>query len=804
MAVTSTNSSLGLNFNNITTDANGHVTAGGISSGIDWTTVVDDIIKAKSIPVDQIKTTIDANTKQITAYNDFQTLLGTFKDSLNVLRGAVSFDSSTDAFASKQVFTSVTRTDGQTPNAAGNLVGVTATNAAAATTHSIEVLRTAKAEKDASDAFTSTTTALGLTEGDQFSINGKSITVSANDTLLALRDRINAANSGTSPTGVTASIVSVSPTQNFLVLTADDTGEPITFANTTGTPLNTLGVLSGGVAKHPLVGAETAQMYADGILDQTNKTYESARQSSSSVTLGSDGTIRFDDGTTTHDLAYTSGQSIQTLAANINGDATLQGMGISASIVTEGGQVRLKIETTGAAFTTTEAGGGSALTDLGMKNSRLLITRDSNTVSDLFAGVSLNLIQAEVGTTVDIDVTPDLSTMKSAITSFVGAYNAVKKFINEQSQLNATGQPLDTSVLARSQTLRTLSGQINAVFGNDISTSSTTIKTLADLGITFVSDQNLTDPTEANTLQVDQTKLNNALNASSADIRKLFSFTFTSSDPRLSLLAYSSQTAPTGGGYTLNIGGVADVQKQSAAFTSSTATLDDVGNVAATTSGQFTLNGTAVSYDVTTDTLESLATTINDLAIANITATVITTDSGKRLQIASSSSANPVTVAGDTGDLVSQLGLTTTAQAITSANIGGAADGSDDGSVTVNGMVLTATSATGAQGLQIHYNGTSAASGINLDFTLGLGSSLWGITDRALDSVDGSIQTEINGLSTRNTDSNDRITRLQANIDAQRASLLARFQAMESALATMNNIMSTLTQSFTALNNSQK
>src|SRR4051812_22440045 len=132
MAVSSTNSSLGLNFNNITTDANGHVTAGGISSGIDWTTVVDDIIKARSIPVDQLKTTIDANTKQITAYNSFQTLLGTFKDSLNLLRGAVSFDGSSDAFASKQVFTSVSRTDGTTPNAAANLVGVTATNAAAA------------------------------------------------------------------------------------------------------------------------------------------------------------------------------------------------------------------------------------------------------------------------------------------------------------------------------------------------------------------------------------------------------------------------------------------------------------------------------------------------------------------------------------------------------------------------------------------------------------------------------------------------------------------------------------------------
>src|SRR5258708_3096335 len=169
MTVSSTTSNpLGINLNNVTTDSSGHVTVGGISSGIDWTTVVNDIMTAKAIPVDQIKTTIATNTKQITAYNNLQTVLGTFKDSLNVLRGAVSFDNSTDTFAAKQVFTSVSRTDGQTPSAAANLVGVTATNAAAATTHSIEVLRTAKAEKDSSDAFSSTTAPLGLTEGDKF------------------------------------------------------------------------------------------------------------------------------------------------------------------------------------------------------------------------------------------------------------------------------------------------------------------------------------------------------------------------------------------------------------------------------------------------------------------------------------------------------------------------------------------------------------------------------------------------------------------------------------------------------------
>jgi flagellar hook-associated protein 2 len=800
-----TTSSVG-NFSNVAVDSSGRVTVSGIGSDIDWNNVTDSIIKARSIPIDQLNATITANGKQLTAYADLQTLLGNFRDSLNMLRGAVSFDNSTNGFAAKQVFSSVTRTDGTTPSAASNIVAVTATNAAATGTHSVEVLQTATANKISSDSFASTTAALGLTDGDSFTINGATVSVSATDTLVSLRDRINAANTGTSPSKVSASIVSVSPTQNFLVLTATDTGAEISLTNSTGTPLDTIGVTSGGGFKHELVQAQTAQFYADGLLDQTNKTYESARQTSASVTLGSSGTIRFNDGTTTLDLAYTSGQSIQTLADNINGDATLQGMGISASVVTEGSQVRLKLTTTGAAFTTTEVGGGAALTSLGMKNSRLLIERDTNSISDLFAGVTLNLLQAEVGTTVEIDVTPDLSSIKTGITSFISAYNALKVFINQQTQIDATtGAPSADSVLAKSQTLKSLSTQINAVFGRDTATNTQTFKVLADIGLSFVDDTTLSDKTQANTLHVDETKLNNALNANVDDVRRLFGFDFTSSDSRVSLLGFGSKTTPTVGGYTLNVGPVVSVQEASKEVTSSTATLDSGSDVGATTSGQFTLNGTAITYDVTTDTLESLVTKITDAAIPSVSASIVTTaDGAKQLLVSSSSSAAPVTLSGDTGDLLSNLAFTVSARAITQANIGGAADGTDNGTVTINGTTLTITNGSGAEGLVLDYNDTVAASGINIDFTIGVGAALYNIADPALDPIEGSVQSEIDALNTQDTSNQTRITTLQSQMDSLRAQLVARFAAAEAALASTNNLLNTVVAAFTGLDSSQK
>ena len=73
-----------------------------------------------------------------------------------------------------------------------------------------------------------------------------------------------------------------------LVLTADATGTSMTLTNGTGSPLATLGILTGGGAiKHELQAAETARFYADGMLDQTNTSYESSLQTASTTQIGS-------------------------------------------------------------------------------------------------------------------------------------------------------------------------------------------------------------------------------------------------------------------------------------------------------------------------------------------------------------------------------------------------------------------------------------------------------------------------------------------------------------------------------------
>ena len=151
-----------VNLNNLSVDSSGRAVFSGLSSGIDVQGIVTDIIAAKRIPIDTIETRILENADQITALGDLRALLTSLRQSLSTLRGAVTLGDTGDVFSAKQVFATTSRTDRTTPSAAGNLIAVTTTNAAAAGSHTIEVLRAATAHKVASKTFSSETAARSL------------------------------------------------------------------------------------------------------------------------------------------------------------------------------------------------------------------------------------------------------------------------------------------------------------------------------------------------------------------------------------------------------------------------------------------------------------------------------------------------------------------------------------------------------------------------------------------------------------------------------------------------------------------
>ncbi len=182
----------------------------GIGSSFDYTSLVNAIITSASQPGTAMQTKITAEQSQLTEYQNYSSLLSTLEATTATMRDGTAFQ----AVAAN--VSNATGANGQPVLSASALSG------ASPGTYSVQVLQTAQAEKLSGNSFSSSSTPLGIS-GD-FVINGRTVTIAASDTLSSVASKINAVNSGSNASGVTASVVSDSPTAQRIVLTSVQTG----------------------------------------------------------------------------------------------------------------------------------------------------------------------------------------------------------------------------------------------------------------------------------------------------------------------------------------------------------------------------------------------------------------------------------------------------------------------------------------------------------------------------------------------------------------------------------------------------
>lgn len=182
----------------------------GLGSGFDYQSLVDQMIQIASQPAQAMQTRMNTANAQIGAYKTYDGLLTTLEAAAKQLRDGTAFGG-VNAAVSNAI-----GTGGRT------LLSATASTGAAPGSYAVQVLQVAQAEKLSGTTFASGSTALNIA-GD-FRINGQTITVAATDTLTSIRDRINAANSGSAATGVMASVVTDSSNAQRLVLTSQKSG----------------------------------------------------------------------------------------------------------------------------------------------------------------------------------------------------------------------------------------------------------------------------------------------------------------------------------------------------------------------------------------------------------------------------------------------------------------------------------------------------------------------------------------------------------------------------------------------------
>ncbi|MEA5103998.1 flagellar filament capping protein FliD [Pantoea sp. S18] len=213
----------------------------GIGSGLDLSTILDNLSTAEKASLTPISNQQTAYTAKLSAYGTLSSALTTFQTANTALNSADLF-TATSAASSTTAFSATT---------SGSTI---------AGKYSISVTQLAQAQTLTSGVQTSNTTALGSSDASRtLSIKladgtSKDITLTSDQTsLTGMRDAINSANAG-----VSASIIKTGDGAYRLSLTASKTGEANAVSSVTVTGDDTL---------QGIVGFDSTKTDADNPLD---------------------------------------------------------------------------------------------------------------------------------------------------------------------------------------------------------------------------------------------------------------------------------------------------------------------------------------------------------------------------------------------------------------------------------------------------------------------------------------------------------------------------------------------------------
>jgi flagellar hook-associated protein 2 len=186
------------------------INIGGLATGVQWRDLVDQLIAAeRARNVTPLQTQRSDAEKRRTAWNELSGLVQKLQDAGNALKQGTAFGN----------FSTAVSPSTQTNRA---LLSSTAAGNARPGAYKVEVVELARAEKLSGNVVADSTVALGL--AGSFIVAGRTVTLAATDSLDAVRDKINALNTGPNATKVSASVLSSGSGQRRLVIAADAAG----------------------------------------------------------------------------------------------------------------------------------------------------------------------------------------------------------------------------------------------------------------------------------------------------------------------------------------------------------------------------------------------------------------------------------------------------------------------------------------------------------------------------------------------------------------------------------------------------
>ncbi|MFN3243501.1 MAG: flagellar filament capping protein FliD [Planctomycetota bacterium] len=213
--------------------------------------------------------------------------------------------------------------------------------------------------------------------------------------------------------------------------------------------------------------------------------------------------LQIDSGGETYFI--TANNNLDSIAAAIN--AETDNSGVRAEVVDTGSgnpdpsqryQLVLRSEEPGAenGFTLTYDDGGTGFQDLvntlnanetAAQDAKLEVNgvtayRSTNTISDLFNGITLDLKSADLAETVTITVATDGEETSTNVKEFVEAYNSLVDFFEAQNQVDEEGNA--SGPLFGDTTLRSIRSSLRSIVGGSVETGNEAFQLLSQIGIT--------------------------------------------------------------------------------------------------------------------------------------------------------------------------------------------------------------------------------------------------------------------------------------------------------------------------------
>jgi len=334
------------------------------------------------------------------------------------------------------------------------------------------------------------------------------------------------------------------------------------------------GVLSAAVATSSNTSALTATA-ADGTAASSNTvtisslatagSWYSDSEASSTSALPS-GHFSITVGSTTTSIATGSGNpgdTLSDLATYINS----QSLGVTANVVTSSGGAVLALTSTNTGkandfsissggslgFTRTSTGADASLTVDGVP-----ITSASNTVSGAISGVTLNLQGVTTGTPINVSIAPDTTSITTAVTNYVNAYNTLITDVNTQVGYNTSTQT--AGALESDSAAQGLQSALLA--STNYSAGSGTYPTLDSLGVTTNSD---------GTLSIDTATLTAAVQANGPAVASFFQGSALNGFAQSVTNSLNTYTDPTQGAFTVDL---QSISSENSELTDETNTLE--------------------------------------------------------------------------------------------------------------------------------------------------------------------------------------------------------------------------------------